>query len=34
MSAYTWVGLVLCLVGVWLARGERTVAPEFGAERA
>lgn len=34
MSLYTWVGLVLCLVGVYLARGERTVAPEFGAERA
>ena len=34
MSFYTWIGLVLCLVGVWLARGERTIAPEFGAERA
>jgi drug/metabolite transporter (DMT)-like permease len=34
LSLYTLVGLLLCLVGVYLARGERTVAPEFGAERA
>ncbi len=34
MSLYTWVGLVLCLVGVYLARGEKIAAPEFGAERA
>ena len=34
MSLYTWVGLLLCLVGVYLARGERIAAPEFGAERA
>jgi drug/metabolite transporter (DMT)-like permease len=24
MSIYTWAGLLLCLAGVWLARGERT----------
>jgi drug/metabolite transporter (DMT)-like permease len=34
MSAYTWVGLVLCLVGVYLARGERTAAPVLTAEKA
>ena len=34
MSAYTWVGLVLCLIGVYLARGERTVAPALTAEKA
>ena len=26
MSPYTWVGLLLCLVGVYLARGERVPA--------
>lgn len=27
MSPYTWAGLLLCLAGVWLARGERALAP-------
>jgi drug/metabolite transporter (DMT)-like permease len=31
MSLYTWAGLLLCLAGVWLARGERT-ALELSAE--
>ena len=34
MSIYTWIGLLLCLVGVYFARGERIEAPEFGVERA
>ena len=31
MSLYTLAGLVLCLAGVWLARGERVAQPEASA---
>ena len=34
MSPYTWAGLILCLVGVWLARGERTPQAMIAAEKA
>jgi drug/metabolite transporter (DMT)-like permease len=34
MSPYTWAGLLLCLVGVYLARGERTLAPALTVEKA
>ncbi len=34
MSIYTIVGLVLCLVGVVLARGERAAVPKLSVEEA
>ncbi len=34
MSLYTWAGLLLCLAGVWLARGEPTPQPALSAEKA
>jgi drug/metabolite transporter (DMT)-like permease len=34
MSLYTLAGLLLCLAGVWLARGERAPRPALGAEKA
>jgi len=34
MSLYTIAGLVLCLVGVYFARGERTPLPRLSAEEA
>lgn len=34
MPLYTWVGLMLCLVGVYLAREERTVALGLTVEKA
>jgi drug/metabolite transporter (DMT)-like permease len=34
MSLYTWAGLLLCLAGVWLARGEKLPQPALGAEKA
>jgi len=34
MPLNTWVGLLLCLVGVYLAREERTVAPALTVEKA
>jgi drug/metabolite transporter (DMT)-like permease len=34
MSPYTWAGLLLCLGGVWLARGERAPKAELCAEKA
>ncbi|HVZ02813.1 MAG TPA: DMT family transporter [Dongiaceae bacterium] len=34
MSLYTVAGLVLCLVGVALARGERSALPRLSAEKA
>jgi drug/metabolite transporter (DMT)-like permease len=34
MSLYTIIGLVLCLVGVALARGERRTIPKLSAEEA
>ena len=34
MSAYTAIGLLLCLAGVYLARGERTPAPRLSPEEA
>ena len=32
MSPYTWIGLVLCLVGVHMARGERLPAHRLRTE--
>jgi len=32
MSPFTWAGLLLCLAGVWLARGERLPATKACAE--
>ncbi|GAB2174571.1 DMT family transporter [Dongia sp. agr-C8] len=34
MSLYTWAGLLLCLAGVWLARGERLPQTVLSAEKA
>jgi drug/metabolite transporter (DMT)-like permease len=34
MSPYTWIGLLLCLAGVWLARGERLRPTALCAEKA
>jgi hypothetical protein len=34
MSLYTLAGLLLCLAGVWLARGERLPQPALGVKRA
>ena len=33
MSLYTMAGLLLCLAGVWLARGERAPTPALGVEK-
>ena len=33
MSLYTWAGLLLCLGGVYLARGERVPKAEFSVEK-
>jgi drug/metabolite transporter (DMT)-like permease len=34
MSLYTWAGLLLCLAGVWLARGEKVPEPALSVEKA